>query len=116
MSKVDQNEPAPVRNDRASVQDLVIADLRERNDKTAQLVIADVEGRKQLGLRKYGTLLQAFNGRNALMDAYQEALDLLMYLRQALEEGELVAAQYAYALGIARMLRQTVVFDTDMQV
>jgi hypothetical protein len=26
------------------------------------------------------------NGRDSLMDAYQEALDLVMYLRQAIEE------------------------------
>lgn len=50
------------------------------------LVIADIEARKRVGLRKYGTLLQAGNGRDALMDAYQEALDLVMYLRQAIEE------------------------------
>jgi hypothetical protein len=30
--------------------------------------------------------LQAHNGRNALIDAYQEALDLVVYLRQAIEE------------------------------
>lgn len=30
--------------------------------------------------------LQPHNGRNALIDAYQEALDLVVYLRQALEE------------------------------
>lgn len=28
----------------------------------------------------------AHNGRDALVDAYQEALDLTMYLRQAIEE------------------------------
>jgi hypothetical protein len=50
------------------------------------MVIADIEARKQVGLERYGTLLQAHNGRDALMDAYQEALDLAVYLRQALEE------------------------------
>lgn len=37
-------------------------------------------------MRKYGTYLQAFNGRNSLRDAYDEALDLCMYLRQKIEE------------------------------
>ena len=32
------------------------------------------------------TSLQAFNGRDALRDAYEEALDLCQYLRQALYE------------------------------
>lgn len=30
--------------------------------------------------------LQAHNGRDPLVDAYQEALDLVVYLRQAIEE------------------------------
>lgn len=51
-------------------------------------VIRDIEERVKLGEQKYGTRLQTFNGRNALIDAYQEALDLVMYLRQKLLEEE----------------------------
>jgi hypothetical protein len=51
-----------------------------------QLVMADVMARTDFGIKKYGTPLQANNGRNALKDAYEEALDLCMYLRQLLEE------------------------------
>ena len=50
------------------------------------MVIQDIEARKALGVRKYGTALQAHNGRNMLLDAYEEALDLCIYLRGALEE------------------------------
>lgn len=64
-------ESPPLNSDRQSIHDLVIA---------------DIEDRKQFGLEKYGTTLQANNGRNALLDAYQEALDLACYLRQVLEE------------------------------
>lgn len=39
-----------------------------------------------MGLKKYGTVLQPNNGRDALVDAYQEALDLVVYLRQRIEE------------------------------
>ena len=35
---------------------------------------------------EHGTPLQAHNGRDPLVDAYQEALDLAVYLRQAIEE------------------------------
>jgi hypothetical protein len=52
----------------------------------ADLVLADILERKRIGMQRYGTPLQAHNGRNALRDAYEEALDLAMYLRQALEE------------------------------
>ena len=49
-------------------------------------VIKDLESRDAVGTKKYGTTLQTNNGRNPLMDAYQEALDLAMYLKQALIE------------------------------
>jgi hypothetical protein len=42
--------------------------------------------RKLFGVKKYGTVLHPFNGRDALRDAYEEAMDLCVYLRQAIEE------------------------------
>lgn len=50
------------------------------------LVINDLESRAEFGFNKYETMLKSHNGRDALMDAYQEALDLVMYLRQEIEE------------------------------
>lgn len=52
-------------------------------------VLLDVQERMALGAKKYGTPLQANNGRDALVDAYQEALDLVFYLRQAIMERQL---------------------------
>lgn len=49
-------------------------------------VIRDIELRRELGIKRYGTALQPNNGRNALQDAYEEALDLAMYLKQRLVE------------------------------
>jgi len=49
-------------------------------------VQSDMEQRRKFGINKYGTPLQAHNGRNPLVDAYQEALDLVVYLKQAIEE------------------------------
>lgn len=64
-------EPAPTPNDGPPIHDLVAV---------------DVESRKQFGLTKYGVPLQAHNGRDAIQDAYEEALDLVCYLRQAIAE------------------------------
>lgn len=64
-------QPAPEPNDGASMHDLVIADMASR---------------KEFGLAKYQSLLQAHNGRDALQDAYEESLDLVVYLRQEIEE------------------------------
>lgn len=50
------------------------------------LVVADMQARDQLGRERYGTPLQAHNGRDPLVDAYEEALDLAVYLRQAIAE------------------------------
>ena len=52
----------------------------------AYLVIEDILERKKMGIKKYGTPLLPFNGRDALQDAYEEALDLCQYLKQAIEE------------------------------
>jgi hypothetical protein len=51
-------------------------------------VIADLEQRMALGIRRYGVPLQPGNGRDMLLDAYQEALDLAVYLKGALLERE----------------------------
>jgi len=71
--EVDLNkpEPEPVKKDSVAIWDLVVEDMKKRN---------------RVGTEKYGTPLQAFNGRDALVDAYQEALDLVVYLRQKIEE------------------------------
>jgi len=61
----------PVGNDQPAVWDLVQEDMRAR----------DAEGR-----RKYGVPLQPHNGRDVLVDAYQEALDLSVYIRAKIEE------------------------------
>jgi len=50
------------------------------------LVIKDMEDRRLLGIERYGQPVQPHNGRDALVDAYQEVLDCAVYLRQAIEE------------------------------
>lgn len=52
----------------------------------ADLVIADMAERKQIGIGRYGVPLRPNNGRDALVDAYEEVLDLACYLRQRIEE------------------------------
>lgn len=71
MSDINVEQPTPVGNSSTPVWELVITDMRERDN---------------VGRQRYGTPLQANNGRDALIDAYQEALDLAVYLRQAIEE------------------------------
>lgn len=56
------------------------------NPSSWQLVIEDMKKRDEFGKQKYGTSLQPENGRDSLIDAYQEALDLCVYLRTAIWE------------------------------
>jgi len=58
------------------------------NKVVVDVVLADIRERAETGKLKYGTYLQTNNGRDALWDAYQEAIDLVMYLRQKLLEQE----------------------------
>jgi hypothetical protein len=52
----------------------------------ADLVKADIDARVEKGIETYGKPLFPHNGRDALRDAYEEAIDLAKYLRQALYE------------------------------
>lgn len=71
MSSYNEYEPDPKKNSQPAIWDLVLEDIKERD---------------KIGQERYGTRLQPFNGRDALVDAYQEALDLVVYLRQAIYE------------------------------
>lgn len=50
-------------------------------------IIHELEARKQVGIERYGTPLQAFNGRDVRQDVREEAIDLFTYLYQAQLEG-----------------------------
>ena len=66
-------QPAPKPNDGVPIWELVVQDMKARD---------------MLGRARYGTPLQAHNGRMALQDAYEEILDAAVYLRQVIEEGK----------------------------
>lgn len=56
-----------------------------------EVMIRSIEERRDYGTRKYGRPLEAHNGRDALTDAWEEALDLLTYLTQMrLERGDVL--------------------------
>lgn len=54
--------------------------------ETWGLVIDDMVKRNEFGKNKYKTALQAFNGRNAAVDAYEEVLDLSVYMKNMIIE------------------------------
>lgn len=55
-------------------------------EPVGDLLLRDIIDRIEFGREKYGTELTTENGRNPLVDGYQEVLDLAFYVRQAIEE------------------------------
>jgi len=90
---INNKEPKPKKNKEKCIQDLVIEDMKKR---------------KEIGKKKYGTVLQPFNGRNSLVDAYQEVGDLCVYLRQTIEEDKRIRfalrTSYSYLLSLSPKL------------
>lgn len=52
---------------------------------TVDQVIDDLVERKQLGIERYGIALNANSDKNLLQEAYEEAMDLAIYLRAEIE-------------------------------
>ena len=86
---INAEEPAPQATARRPAWELVIeycegcwpVDVDE-----ARQVVDDMRERDQIGRARYGVPLQADNGRKHLVDAYQELLDHVVYLRAELDE------------------------------
>lgn len=56
-----------------------------------ELVMTDIGHRMKKGIETYDAALQPFNGRNSLVDAYEECLDQACYLRQRISEDNALA-------------------------
>lgn len=86
------DQPAPIHQPGAvSIWNLVLSDMIGGSHKvpvvgTFDLVVEDMRARDKVGRERYGTSLQTQNGRRMLVDAYQERLDYVVYLRGWIEE------------------------------
>lgn len=61
------DQPLPVVNDQTDIQ---------------TLMIREIEKRREVGIERYGTALQPFNGRNAAQDLFEEMIDGAAYALQ----------------------------------
>src|SRR5215217_3039422 len=82
LSQDITHEPMPVTTDKPVVP-------------VTPRVIQDLRDKSEAGVEKYGVPLHTYNGRNPLRDAYQEALDLAQYLKQALMEQDIAEGRDA---------------------
>lgn len=83
MSYATTSQPAP----RPNTQKSAHSSYRDYIKGTVYEALAsDIWARQKKGIETYGTPLQPCNGRNQLIDAYQEVLDALVYLECAIRE------------------------------
>jgi hypothetical protein len=64
-------QPMPVPNGQPDIQSMVLADL---------------EARRKVGIARYATGLQPFNGRDMMRDLYEELIDATVYVKGVMVE------------------------------
>ena len=72
------SQPDPIRNDSQYLWPQVVRDMMTRD---------------MIGAERYSTRLQALNGRDMAQDAYEEALDMSVYLKGVCVEMEALRAE-----------------------
>jgi hypothetical protein len=94
------DQPLPtVNNERLCHHDLADMVTKSRFP-FAEEVERDIMARLDLGVKRYGHGLQPFNGRDFLLDLYEELLDAGAYANGALREGLLGQDRYLEVVGL----------------
>lgn len=86
---LNEEQPKPTATDRRPAWEMVIEYVEQiypNEFELKQLIIDDMKERDAIGRKRYGVPLTSGNGRDALVDAYQEALDFAVYLMAWLDE------------------------------
>jgi hypothetical protein len=113
MTPATKQQPNPTHGGE-SVTDWLLS-FMERDHPAYHAILADdIKARRQLGIERYGVELETHNGRSALTDGFQEAIDLMKYVAQALMErkrwhGGLVIL--GLAVSLAFLIKQELSFE-----
>lgn len=88
---INEEQSKPIAAERTPAWDLVIAYVKQvfpppEEEPIVKTILADMAERDQVGRKRYGMPLTSHNGRNHLIDAYQEGLDYAVYLMAKLDE------------------------------
>lgn len=84
----NDKEPVPIPNNSPPTWEKVIAKYHKRNHCYVNIIENLMLERNKIGEEKYGTVLQPNNGRDSLIDAVQECLDMIVYIENAVDEGK----------------------------
>ncbi len=110
-------QPSPKNGDGSPVWPMVIRDVpkgiapRSVATEGEWAIIADMIARDEYGRKKYKSPLTANNGRDNLVDWYQEALDGLAYARSEIEGGDATGVgeiSYHVQMSLALDLRMAI--------
>ncbi len=123
MSIVDQPLPS-ARHDLTASWNQVVIDVIAKFPKNVvcagdrrdivDLVVSDMQERDRIGREHYGTPLTAFNGRDQLVDMYQELLDAAVYARSAIAEGIGLTVVYHNLLDNIMSVRTLIIMRDDV--
>lgn len=111
----EREQPMPVSGE-AIVGDHLLAEIERDQDRTPEQrerLKALLGEREAKGLATYKTRLRTFNGRNALRDMREEALDFAMYADQEILQQERRAAQ---ALECHRVLMRIAALGATLDI
>ena len=97
MTSVIVDQPSPKATDRRPTWDIVMSYVDQLHRDNAHvplgvdadvisLVLSDMRERDVVGEQRHGVRLTSGNGRDHLVDAYQELLDSCVYLMNELDE------------------------------
>jgi hypothetical protein len=68
--------------------DVAVEVAKDLRTMGLEFIAEDTEARIRLGEKKYGTRLKSHNGRDAMLDLYQELLDGCNYAKQLVIENK----------------------------
>jgi hypothetical protein len=85
--------------------DVAVEVAKDLRTLGAETIAEDVEARIRLGEQKYGTRLKTHNGRDAMLDLYQEVLDGCNYARQLVIEDKDDGMLFAQLVALAVLVK-----------
>ncbi len=103
-------QPMPTPNEHPASWDLVLQDIASSyKGPVYREICDDINSRDAMGEKKYKTRLKPFNGRDSLQDAYEESLDLTVYLKNTHSEGFPTYMLYREALRMAISIKEIMI-------
>lgn len=85
--------------------DVAVEVAKDLRTMGLEYIAEDTEARIRLGETKYGTRLKAHNGRDAMLDLYQEILDGCNYAKQLVIENKDDGLYFKQLVGLAASIK-----------